>query len=263
MSAHVSETGKASILQYRELLKNLVVKDLKIKYSGSLLGFLWSLLNPLAMILIYSLAFKYIMRVQLENVTLFYFVGMLPWHFFSGAISASTVAVISNANLIKKIHFPREILPISTVLFHFAQFLLALSVFFPALLFLNAKLTAALAVYPLVLFLQLVFTVGLALFLSAMTVFYRDIKHLVEVGLIIFFWMTPIIYHLTMVPESVRFIFKLNPLAAYITAYQDILYVGRMPSIETLLLGLAWAVGALIVGEWVFRRQEAFFVEEL
>lgn len=252
-----------SIFQYRDLLKNLVIKDLKVKYRNSILGFLWSLLNPLMTIIVYSVALKYILRVQIENFPLFLIVGILPWNLFSGTAIASTEAIISNANLIKKIAFPREILPIATVLFHLAQFLLALLVFFPALIFLGAPWTPAVIAYPMVLLLQVVFTFGVALLLSTATVFYRDVKYLTEVALMILFWMTPVIYHLSMVPERVRWLFELNPMTAYITAYHDMLYWGRWPSAQMLLLGSLWAVLALGVGSWVFRRQQRFFAEDL
>lgn len=262
MSANMAESHLA-LWQYRELLKNLVIKDLKVKYRNSFLGFLWSLLNPLMMIVVYSVALKYILRVQIENFPLFLVVGILPWNLFSGTAIASTEAIIGNANLIKKISFPREILPVSTVLFHAAQFLLALLVFFPALVFLGAPWTPAIAAYPLVLLLQLVFTLGAALFLSAITVSYRDVKYLTEVALMILFWMTPVIYHLEMVPERVRWLFELNPMTSYITAYHDMLYWGRWPSAQMLLLGGLWAVLALGVGSWVFRRRQLFFAEDL
>lgn len=251
------------IWQYRELLKNLIVKELKLKYRGSFLGFFWSLLNPLVMIIVYSIAFKYILRIQLENYTVFLITGLLPWIFFSAATMASTEAVLSNGNLVKKIRFPREILPLATVLFNFIQFLLALAVFFPALIFLNAKFTLALTAYPAILLLHLAFTIGVALLLSALTVFYQDVKHLTEVGLMILFWMTPILYYISMVPERVRWLFQLNPMTSYITAYQDIIYWGRWPAWEAWLLGAFWAAAALGLGAWVFRRFNPRFAEEL
>ncbi len=262
MSIQAIET-RPSVFHYQELLKNLVIKDLKVKYRNSFLGFLWSLLNPLMMIVVYSVALKYILRVQVENFPLFLIVGILPWNLFSGTAIASTEAIIGNANLIKKIAFPREILPIATVFFHFVQFLLALLVFFPALVFLGAPWTPAIAAYPLVLLLQVVFTLGVALFLSAVTVSYRDVKYLTEVALMILFWMTPIIYHLSMVPGRVRWLFELNPMTAYITAYHDMLYWGRWPDAQMLLLGSLWALAALGVGSWVFRRRQRFFAEDL
>lgn len=262
MSAYA--TGhRLRILRYGGLLKNLVVKDLKVKYRNSFLGFLWSLLNPLMMIVVYSIALRYILRVQLDNFTLFLISGILPWNFFSAAMMASTEAVIGNANLIKKIDFPREILPLSTVLFYLVQLLLALLVFFPLMPLLGAKLTLALAAFPLVLLLHWTFAAGVALFLSAITVFYRDVKYLTEVGLLILFWMTPIVYDLSMVPEAARSIFRLNPLAAYITAYRDIFYRGHVPDLQMLIVGAVWAMGAVVIGSWVFSRRKSFFVEGL
>ncbi len=251
------------IWHYRELLKNLIAKDLKLKYRGSILGFLWSLVNPLVMIIVYSIAFTYILKVRVQNFTLFLMSGILPWTFFSSAVMASTLAVIANGNLIKKIHFPRELLPIASVLFNLAQFLLALLVFFPALIFLGARLTAPLVAYPLVLLLHVTFTLGIAFVLSAVTVFFQDVKHLTEVGLMMLFWMTPIIYDLSLVPESAQTYFKLNPLTAYVTAYQDIVYWGRWPTIQTWALGVLWAVIALGLGWLVFLRYQPSFAEEL
>ncbi len=251
------------IWAYRELLKNLILKDLKIRYGGSLLGFAWSLLNPLAMIVVYSIAFKYILRIQVENYTVFLITGLLPWGFFSSSVSASTSAVIADANLVKKIRFPREILPLATVQINLVQFLMALAVFFPALIFLQAELGWSLLAYPAVLALHVGFTLGVALLLSAVTVFYQDIKHLTEVGLMILFWVTPILYPISMVPERVRWLFKLNPLAVYITAYQDIIYFGRWPTWDTWVLGTLWVAASVALGSWVFRRYDPRFAEEL
>lgn len=251
------------IWHYRELLKNLIATDLKLKYRGSVLGFLWSLVNPLVMIVVYSVAFTYILPVRVEKFTLFLITGILPWTFFSSAVVTSTVAVIANGNLVKKIHFPRELLPISTVLFNLAQFLLALLVFIPALVFLGAQLTVALVAYPLVLILHVAFTLGLAFVLSAITVFYQDVKHLTEVGLMIAFWMTPIIYDLSLVPEGGRAFLKLNPLTSYTIAYQDIVYRGQWPALETWVVGFVWAAVVLALGWVVFRRYKPSFAEEL
>ncbi len=256
-------TAEPKLWDYRELLKNLILKDLKIRYGGSLLGLAWSLLNPLAMIVVYSIVFKYIFRIGLENYTVFLITGLLPWSFFSSSVSASTGAVISDANLVKKIRFPREILPLAIVQFNLVQFLMALAVFFPALIFLQAELGWPLLAYPAVLALHAGFTLGVALLLSAVTVFYQDIKHLTEVGLMLLFWVTPILYPVSMVPERMRWLFKLNPLAVYITGYQDIIYYGRWPTWDTWVLGIFWVAASVALGSWVFRRYDPRFAEEL
>jgi len=206
------------------------------------------------MILVYSIAFKYILRIQVENFTLFLFTGILPWTFFSATAIGSTFALVSNASLVKQIYFPLEILVLATVLFNLVQFLLALAIFFPVLVFLQAKLSWILLAYPAVLLLQVTFTAGVALLLSVATVFYQDVKHLTEVALMILFWITPVLYHLSMVPEPGQMVFKLNPLTSYITAYQDIVYWGRWPSAESWAMGSLAAVCMVALGGWVFRR---------
>ncbi len=251
------------IWAYRELLKNLILKDLKIRYGGSLLGLAWSLLNPLAMIVVYSIVFKYIFRIGLENYTVFLITGLLPWSFFGSSVSASTGAVIADTNLVKKIRFPREILPLATVQFNLVQFLMALAVFFPALIFFQAELGWTLLAFPAVLALHVGFTLGVALLLSAVSVFYQDIKHLTEVVLMILFWATPVVYPLSMVPERVRWLFKLNPLTVYLTGYQDIIFFGRWPPWDTWVLGTLWVAASVALGSWVFRRYDPRFAEEL
>lgn len=257
---HAQQPG---LWDYRELLKNLIFKDLKLKYRGSFLGFVWSLLNPLMMILVYSIAFRFILRIQLENYTVFLITGLLPWNFFGTAAMASTEAILANGNLIKGIRFPREILPLSTVAFQGILFLLALAVFFPAALLLHARIGWTLLAYPANFVLQLSFTFGVALGLSALTVSFRDLKHLTEVALLMLFWLTPVLYDVTMIPERFRWLFKLNPMTAYITIYQDLVYWGRWPSWKMWVLSGVWALAALVLGAWVFRRRSPRFAEEI
>lgn len=261
MSSQVMRVIKA--LRYRELVRNLVAKDLKVKYRGSVLGFLWSLLNPLVMIVVYSLAFQYILRIQIENYPLFLITGIIPWNYFSGAAIASTEAVIGNANLLKKVRFPLEILPISTILFNFVQLLFALVVFFPAIFWFKSDVNVILLLYLPVLGLQFLFTLGVAFFLSSITPRYRDVRHLTEVALMVLFWLTPIIYSISMVPARLQPIIKVNPLTAFITAYQDIIYWGRLPGADMLISMLLWTCFSLGVGYGLFRRRRRGFVEEL
>ena len=250
------------LLRYRSFIKNLVFKDLKLKYRGSVLGVLWCLVNPLLILGVYTLAFQWVLRVQTENYPYFLLVGLLPWTFFSGSLLASTGSIIGNAHLIKKVYFPRETLPVATVLFNFAQFLLALSVFLPALiLFSGVTLRwSALLFFPLLL-LHLVFTIAVALILSALTTSFRDVAHLTEVTLPLLFWVTPIIYPVTMAPEPLRVFFKVSPLAAFAVAYQDVLVRGVVP--EGLVIGslVGWTVGMLFVGQAVFRWYSPTFAE--
>lgn len=251
------------VFNYKELVRNLVAKDLKVKYRGSFLGFLWSLLNPLVMIIVYSLAFQYILRIGIENYPLFLITGILPWTFFSGALIASTDAIIGNANLVKKVHFPLGILPVSTVLFNFVQLLLALVVFFPAIFVFKPDVSVLLLLYLPVLTLHLLFTLGIGFILSAITPLYRDVRHLIEVVLMALFWLTPILYSISQVPQKLRILIMLNPLTGFITSYQDIIYWGKLPGMTMVLSMLLWTILSLALGYAVFRRRQFSFAEEL
>jgi len=251
------------IWQYRELLKNLIIREMKLRYCASFLGLLWTLLIPLATIIVYWIAFEYILKVAVENFVVFFTIGILPYNFFNNSITASISSVISNANLIKKIHFPRMILPLATVLYFFLLFLIALGVFFLFVLLTGTKLGWSLLAYPLVLSLQLMFTIGAALLISSLTVFYRDMQQIIEVALMMLFWATPIVYAPSSLPEQIRILLVLNPLACYIMAYQDIIYSGIFPSIATWMLCFFWAAFMLLLGSGVFRHYDPSFAEEL
>ena len=252
------------LLRYRALLKNLVYKDLKLKYRGSILGVAWSLLNPLLLLVVYTVAFKHVLRVQQENYAYFLLVGLLPWNFFSAALLASTAAITGNASLIKKVYFPSEILPIATVLFSFAQFLLAMVVFLPALILVSGVSLqwSALLFVPL-LALHVLFTVGLAFLLSSLTTVFRDIAHFTEVALLLLFWVTPIVYPSTMAPPAMQLFFSISPMAAFAILYQDVLFLGRMPEAGMVVAVLGWTAAALVAGYAVFRSYSPAFAEEV
>lgn len=252
-----------SLIEYKDLLKNLVIKDLKLKYRNSTLGFLWSLVNPIVMIIVYTFAFKYILQIGIENYPLFLLSGIIPWTFFNMAVMGSTDAILSDSSLIKKISFPRPILPISSVVFNFTQFGLALVVFFPAVLFFNVTLTPAMLLYVPIFLLQFLFTVGIALFLSSVTVFYRDVKHLTEVALMVLFWLTPIIYEMPMIPKAAQRIIKFNPLTAFIGSYHQVIYRSSLPSQDLIVAMLLWTGISLSIGYFVFRTKSARLAENL
>ena len=240
----------------------MVVKDLKVRYQASVLGFLWSMLNPLLMLGLYTVVFATIMRVQMENYTFFLFSGLMPWTFFAGSLGASTASIVGNAGLIRKVNFPHETLPLATVLFNFAQLVLALVVIVPGLVLMTqAHLTlVALLAIPLLL-LHLVFTVGIAFALSALTTVFRDVAHFTEVALMVLFWTSPILYTAEMAPHPLQVWFRLSPLAGFAIAYQDLLVNHRLPSGEVVVTLLFWTVAALLLGHAVFRRLSASFAE--
>jgi lipopolysaccharide transport system permease protein len=259
----VLASGWPQVFRYRDLLFNLVATELKVKYRGSALGFLWSLLNPLALILIYTIAFTYILQIKIERFAVFLIAGILPWQFFAGSALAATISLMVNANLLKKVQFPRLIIPAATVLFNLIQMIIALAVFLPAVVIIGRHVPWTLVFYPVVLGLQALFVVGVAMGLSALTVVFRDLRHLTEVGLTMLFWFTPILYSVSMVPAWLRPIFLANPMSAFVTAYQDITYWGRPLSAGLLLTMVGWTVGVLLAGGAIFRWRAPYLAEDL
>ena len=253
----------AALVRYRELLRNLVLKDLKLKYRGSVLGFLWSLVNPLIMMGVYTVAFKYILRSKVEGFVFLLLLGLLPW-VFVGSTTMATRSMTDSSDLMKSVRFPSAVLPIATVLFNFAQYVLTIVVFLPLMLVAQGvPLAAPMLLYPVFLTLQVLFTVGVALVLAAGTVFFRDVRHLLEVALPVLFWVTPIVYPLTQVPEQWRPLILLSPLSSYIAAYQQIFYYRQWPSAEIWIVGIVYGCGMLLIGMRFFLAMEDRLAERL
>jgi ABC-2 type transport system permease protein len=253
-----------SLYRYRELLKNLVFKELKLKYRGSVFGFLWSLANPLLMMVVYTIAFTVILRVHSEGFVFSLMLGLLSWTFFANSASLSTGAIVDNAGLLKSVLFPRAILPIGTVLFNLAQYLLTISVFLPAMMiWYRVPPSDAIVLFPLFLLLQLVFTIGVALTLSTATAFFRDVRHLLEVALAVLFWTTPIVYELSQVPERLQKLILLSPVTPFVVAYQQIFYHRAWPEPAVYVMALTHATGAFVLGTVLFLGFEERFTEQL
>jgi lipopolysaccharide transport system permease protein len=249
---------------YRHLLVNIVSKDLKLKYQRSLLGFAWSLLNPLVMIAVYAVAFTYILKVPTPRFVLFILVGLLAWNFFAGAVMSASEAVTSNAALQKSVVFPRTILPFSAVLFNLVLYLLTLLVLLPVMmLFYGVSPAPRMLLFPVFLVLHVVFTTGLVLLLSTASTMFRDVKHLIEVGISILFWTTPVIYEATMIPGRFQRLALLSPMASFIHAYQDIFYYGVVPSPVVWTVATVYAAGTFVCGLSVFLAYEDRFSDYL
>jgi ABC-2 type transport system permease protein len=254
----------ASLYSYRELLKNLVLKDLKLKYRGSVFGFLWSLVNPLLMIVVYAIAFMVILRIRSEGFVFYLMLGQLSWTFFASSATMSTGAIVDNAGLLKSVLFPRAILPIGTVLFNLAQYLLTVSVFLPVMMFwYHVPLSAPMILFPAFLALQVVFTIGVALILATTTAFFRDVRHLLEVALAALFWTTPIVYELGQVPERLRLLILLSPVSPFVVAYQKLFFYREWPEATVWLVATTHALGAFVAGTLLFLAVEDRFTEQL
>jgi lipopolysaccharide transport system permease protein len=250
--------------RFRHLIRNLVLKDLKLKYRGSVIGFAWSLANPLLMTAIYTIAFTRILRVGSEGYVFYLMLGLLAWTFFANSASMSTGAITDNGGLVKSVRFPRAILPISTVLFNLVQYILTVLVFVPLMMaYYRVPPAAPMLLFPVFLALQLLFTIGLALILSTATAFFRDVRHLVEVALAVLFWMTPIVYDLSKLSDRLRHAIRLNPMTSYVGAYQEIFYYQRWPEPSMWIAAVGYAVVTLALGLWLIVRHEDGFAERI
>jgi lipopolysaccharide transport system permease protein len=262
-------TNLAALVRYRGLIRSLVAREVTARYRGSVLGFFWSFVNPLMLLSIYTFVFTKILPNRDENLqpyALFMFCGLLPWTWFSSSLNEAAGSLISGSNLIKKVLFPAEVLPIVSVLSNMVHFFLGLLIL--AAFFIGLQYTpdwSDLIWFPLVVVIQLIFTTGLALVLAALTVHFRDIRDLLSNLLTFWFFATPIIYAYYM--ESVqdfRWLFNLNPFFHLSVSYQEILFF-RGPFVDghlnLLLLFGAISVGVFLAGYWLFDRLRDSFAE--
>ena len=191
-----------NLYEYRELLKSSIKKDVGGKYKNSVLGVLWSFLYPLLQIAVYAIVFPLIMRSNMENYTVFVCCGLIPWNFFSTAISRSSFTMIENGNILKKVYFPREILPISVVTSEAVNFVISTIIILAFVLGTGMGLTWYVIFYPVILLIQYILLIGISLFVSSITVYFRDLQHFIGIALQLLFYATPIVYATNIIPES-------------------------------------------------------------
>lgn len=256
------------LFRYRGLIQSLVARELKARYRGSVLGFFWSFVNPLLLLLIYSFVFTYIIQSRApghDHYALFMFCGILPWSWFSASLLESSNALIASGTLIKKVLFPAEILPIVTVLANMIHFFLGLSILGAFLLYYGRPLNAAeLIWFPTVVAVQLLLTLGLALMLSALTVHFRDLRDILSNLLTFWFFATPIIYPMLLAPPDGKRLLNLNPFTHLAISYQEILYYeGPYGHWKWLVALAAGSAGLFLAGYFVFDRLRDSFAEEV
>ena len=221
---------------YRQMIISTVKKELEAKYKGSVLGFLWTFINPLLQLIIYTIIFSIIMRAGIEKFYLYLFVGLIPWMFFSTSVAGGSVSIVSQENLIKKIYFPRQVLPISYILAAFVNMLLTFIVIFAVLLIDGWGINLAVLWYlPIIMIVELLLALGLGLLASALTVYFRDLEHILGIFMMAWMYLTPIMYTIEMVPEELRRFINLNPMTPVTIAFRDVLYYGQVPQMSTLI----------------------------
>jgi lipopolysaccharide transport system permease protein len=259
----------ANLFRYRGLIQTLVVRDLKARYRGSVLGFFWSFVNPLLLLLVYSFVFTVIMPAmhpeELRPYGLFFFCGILPWTWFSSSLNESANVLLSGGNLIKKVLFPAEVLPIVTVLANMVNFLLGLIILAVFLVYYQRPLDPVeLLWFPAIVVVQFILTLGLSLLLAALTVHFRDIKDLLANLMTLWFFSTPIIYSMQMAPERMRWILNLNPMTHLVISYQEVLFfVGPHGHWKWLVAVFVLSIAIFFGGYFVFDRLRDSFAEEV
>lgn len=251
------------LYNYRELLKTNIKKDIRGKYKGSWLGVVWTFLNPLLQLLVYSFVFPFILRINVENYTIFMIVALMPWNFFTTAVQQGCGCIVANEGILKKVYFPREILPVSIVTSTLVNFLITCIIMFVFIIFGGVGVTWHVLLFPLIILIQYIITLAFVFILSAIVVFVRDVDHFVGIVLMLAFYVTPIIYTPDMLPAKFQWAITFNPIAQLINAYRDVLYYHQLPNMTSLgIVGLV-SLAALALGYMIFKKLERNFVEEL
>lgn len=252
------------LYQYRELLKTNVKKEIRGKYKGSFLGVLWSFINPLLMVLVYAIVFPLILKSSEPNYVIFLIVGIIPWNFFTTVINQGTTTVVNNGNIIKKVYFPREILPISVVTSGLINFFISCIIILIFIIFGGMGLSPVMILLPFIALIQYILSLGIIFILSAINVYVRDIEYIVNFIVMMLFYATPILYSSELFKNTAfAWIMEINPMAHIINAYRDIFYYQVMPNIPTLLIVFLISFIILIVGYQIFKKLEKRFAEEL
>jgi homopolymeric O-antigen transport system permease protein len=255
-----------ALYRHRALVESLVSRELKARYRGSVLGFLWSFVNPLLLLLTYGLVFTYMLPVQkspdVEPYFVFLFCGILPWTWFAAALGESAGVIIASGNLIKKVLFPAEVLPTVTVIANLVHFLLGLPILL-AMLAWKGKLAWTIVFLPLPIAVQFVLSLGMALFLSALTVHFRDIQSILAHVLHLWFWATPVLYSYADVHGPLRQALRLNPMTHVLVMYQQVLFFGNIDHWRGLFLTLLVGLAAFATGAFLFDRLRDTLPEEV
>ena len=259
-----------NLFRHRQLLHTLVIRELKARYRGSILGFFWSFANPLLLLIIYTIVFNYILAQRDPNTnpySLFLFCGILPWTWFSSSLLQSSNSIIDGGVLIKKILFPAEVLPFVSVMSNLVHFLLGLPILFIFMIIFHKGITLYILFFPIIIIIQLIFTLGIGLYLSALSVHFRDIKDLLANILTLWFFSTPIIYPYSFaaIQNSLffKYILKFNPMTYFMMGYQKAFFYGEPPPAKLLIIMF---LGSLLIfwsGYAMFDRVRDTFAEEV
>ncbi len=250
----------AVFLRYRYLLYNLITRDIKVKYRRSVLGIVWSILNPLLMMLVMTAVFSKVFKFNVPNFPVYYLLGSTIWNFFSEATNSAIMSILGASSLIKKVYIPKYIFPIQKVLFAFVNMLFSLIAVVFIFLVTKTPITGTALLLPIPLLYVLFFAMGISMLLSALTVYFRDVLHLYAVILTAWMYFTPIFYPVNALPQMMQNILKINPLYHYVSYVRDILMYNTVPSFSANFICFIWAAVSMVIGFFVFKKLQGKFI---
>lgn len=253
----------AAAAQRRDLLRELVARDMKLRYKRSVLGVLWSLLNPLAQLLVFTFLFRRVVPLNIPDYPSYVFSGLIVWSWFQSSLLAAASSLTGNRELVRRPGFPAAILPMATITTALIHFLLAFPILLCFLAFDRNLPGAALLAIPLLILIQYALSLGLAYIISALQVVFGDTQHLLGVGLLALFYLTPIFYQATDVPDQYRSLYRLNPMVHVVSSFRDVMLRNTLPSTSVVLILGALSLSCLLGGYVLFTRMGNRFIEEV
>ena len=251
------------IYNYRELLKTNVKKEIRGRYKNSILGVVWSFLNPLLQLAVYAVIFGALLAGGDSTYHIYICVALIPWTYFTTAITQSAFTIIGNGDIIKKVYFPREILPISVVTSGAVNFMISTIIILAFVIFSGLGISKYIILYPFILLIQYILLLGISFIVSSITVYVRDFEHIIGVILMAAFYGTPIVYKLEQLPANLQVMMQLNPMTHLINAYRDIFYYQQMPNLKMLGIILMIGLALTVVGYFIFKKLQKGFAEQL
>lgn len=251
------------ILKFKEMIRSWTRKELRTRYKGSFLGFLWTFVNPLLQLVVYSIIFPFVMKFNQENYAMFLFVALIPWNFFTSAMQGACGLIVWNSDMVTKVYFPREVLPISFTFSGLMNMIFSYAIVFPMLLLFHVPFTWNLLWLPVLMISQTILCLGIALLVSSINVYFRDIEYLIGIGIMALYFLTPIMYDINNLPEKLQKIMYINPMTGYVLMYRDVTFNGWGLDLKTLLFSFVYSVIVLIIGYITFEKLQRRFTEVL
>lgn len=251
------------IYTYKEMIRSWTKKELKTRYKGSFLGFLWTFVNPLMQLIIYSIIFPFILKINEENYAMFLFVALVPWNYFTSCLQGSCGLIVANSNLVTKVYFPREVLPLSYSLSGLFNMIFSYVIVFPMLMIFGIKITWNILWLPILMLTQTMMCVGFALLFSSINVYFRDLEYFIGIALMALYFMTPIMYNISSMPPKMHIFLRINPMTSFVELYRDITFYGRGLNFHLYLFVLFYSLIILIIGYFVFGKLQKKFTEIL